>query len=351
MKKKIAVIGAGSWGTALAKLLSDKGNNLLLWAHDPFVARGINVHHRNPIYLSDKDLSPLLLATADIAEAIAEAQVIISALPSHAVREVLSKTKKFIARDQIIVNATKGIEAQSGKLMEELFSEMLPQHPTRHRVFLSGPSFAEEVARGLPTSIVLAGSHQETCRSIQELLRTPFFLTFTSDDVIGVQVGGAMKNVIAIAAGISDGLSLGHNSRAAIITRGLYEMIKVGMALGANPFTFTGLSGLGDLVLTCTTDLSRNHHVGKAIGLGKTLQVARSQTRMVAEGIETAKAVKTIGEKFSITTPLCSATYRILYEGLLPKEAMNELCSLPLREELGSILNRSNIDAEGGRKK
>ena len=339
MKEKISVIGAGSWGTAISKLLAEKGFDVLIWAFEARVAEGINKSHLNPLYLSDVNLPKSLGATNDIKKAIKGRNVIISAVPSHALRGIWSGVGDCLESDALLVSCTKGIEAESLKLMSQILSDCLPKHPTENRAVLSGPSFAREVAAGLPTSVVIAGKDISVCRRFQEIFRTDTFLIFTNDDVVGVEVGGAVKNVIAIAAGVSDGLLLGHNSRAAIITRGLYEMIKIGRALGANPLTFAGLSGIGDLILTCTAELSRNHSVGKELGLGHKLSEVLKGMNMVAEGVSTAKAVHMLAKKYGINAPICDAMYKILYEKFSPKQAVVELCALPLGDELGSIQN------------
>lgn len=338
MPHKIAVIGAGSWGTALAKLLAEKGNDVLVWAFEDEVARGINEKGVNPVYLSESALPSNLRATPRLKEALCDRNLIVSAVPSHAMRGVWTKASRYLSGEAVLVSCTKGIEAASFKLMSEVIGECLPNHPKKSLTVLSGPSFAREVMIGLPTSVVIAGTDASVCRLVQNAFRTETFLTFTSEDVIGVEVGGAVKNVIAIATGLSDGMDLGNNSRAAIITRGLYEMIKIGKALGANPLTFAGLSGIGDLVLTCTADLSRNHTVGKRLGRGENLAKILSGMKMVAEGVSTAKAIHALAKAREINAPICSAMYKILFEGLPPKQAVDELCRMELKEELGSLV-------------
>ncbi|MFH0799810.1 MAG: NAD(P)H-dependent glycerol-3-phosphate dehydrogenase [Pseudomonadota bacterium] len=338
MPERIAVIGAGSWGTALAKILAEKGDDVLMWAYEAEVAAGINSDHRNPLYLSQTNLPDSIRATADIREALEGRDVAVSVVPSRTARAVWKGAASHLEKNAVLVSCTKGIETESLKLMSQVLSECLPAHPASHRTVLSGPSFAQEVAKGLLTSVVIAGGDPVVRRNVQDLFRSNTFLTFTSEDVTGVEVGGAVKNVIAITAGISDGLDMGHNSRAAIITRGLYEMIKIGKALGANPLTFAGLSGIGDLILTCTADLSRNHAVGRALGNGKSIAEILAEMKMVAEGVPTAKAIHALAGAHHINAPICEATYRILFEGLGPKQAVLDLCAMPLKEELGAIL-------------
>lgn len=341
--ERIAVIGAGSWGTALAALLGTKGHDVLMWAFELEVARGINEHRANPLFLPDIALPETVKATANLGEALAGRPLVISVVPSHALRGVWTTAAAHLKPGALVVSCTKGIETGSFKRMSEVLADCLPAQPAAERLVLSGPSFAREVAAGQPTSVVVAGSDAGSCRRIQELFRTETFLTFTSNDVIGVEVGGAVKNVIAIASGITDGMKLGYNARASLITRGLYEMIKIGQALGANPLTLAGLSGIGDLVLTCTEGLSRNHLVGRRLGEGTALETIRGemqQAHMVAEGIPTARAIRQFGQGHSLNLPICDAVDRILFEGLAPARAIEELCALPLKEEMGAITNK-----------
>jgi len=338
MATNVGVIGAGSWGTALAGLLARKGASVTLWAFESEVVEGINSARRNPLYLSDIELPEEIEATSDLAEALAGRDYVVSVVPSHVLRRVWTEVAEGLAGETILVSCTKGIEVPSLKLMSAVLAECLPDHPAENRVVLSGPSFAREVAHGLPASVVIAGRDAGVAGRAQELFRTDSFLTFTHDDVVGVEVGGAVKNVIAIAAGMADGLGLGNNTRAAIITRGLYEMIKIGRAMGANPFTFAGLSGIGDLVLTCTANLSRNHTVGFRMGKGERLEQIASGMKMVAEGVPTTEAVSRLAARFDISVPICGAMYRILYEGLTPRAAVDELCTMELGWELGGLL-------------
>ncbi len=338
MAERIAVIGAGSWGTALAKLLAEKGGDVLIWAHEPEVVQGINRDLKNPYFLPEIALPKGLCATDRLQDAVEGSKIVVSAVPSHFVRKVWRELSAALPGDAVVVSCTKGIEVESLKLMSQVLAECLSNHPADNRVVLSGPSFAREVAMGLPTSVVVAGSDAGVAARVQELFRTDTFLTFTGDDVIGVEVGGAVKNVIAIAAGLSDGLGLGHNTRAAIITRGLYEMIKIGKALGASPITFSGLSGIGDLVLTCTAHLSRNYTLGFEMGRGKRADEIKKGMRMAIEGLPTTEAVHRLAAQHGINVPICDAMYRILFEGLAPRKAAKELCNMPLAVELGALL-------------
>lgn len=337
MSDAVAVIGGGSWGTALAALLARKGCDVLLWAFEEEVARGIREDHKNPYYLNGIDLPPALRATHRIEEALAGRMLVLSVVPSRFLRSVWQRAAAHLAPETLLLSCTKGIEIETLERMSEVLADCLPDHPAGRRAVLSGPSFAREVAAELPTSVVIAAAERSTAERFQGLLRTEDFLTFRSDDVVGVEVGGAVKNVIAIAAGVAEGLALGNNARAAIITRGLYEMIKIGQALGAKPLTFSGLSGIGDLALTCTGSLSRNHELGMALGRGETLAAVTGRMRMEAEGVHTAEAVDRLANRHRLHLPICAVTHRILFEGLPPREALRQLCTMPLKEELGAI--------------
>lgn len=339
MGERIGVIGAGAWGTVLAALLSRKGKEVVLWAHEPEVVEQINRRHINTNFLPDISLPPDLSASHTLADVVRGARYILLVCPSHVVRHVATRLAPDLARDAIVVTASKGIEIDTGKLISEVLAEALPHHATGRCVYLSGPSFAKEVAQEQPTAVVIAGHDPAVTATVQALFRTPFFLTFCHDDPVGVQIGGAVKNILAIAAGILDGLRLGHNTRAAMITRGLYEIMKLGRALGANPLTFVGLAGLGDLILTCTGDLSRNRAVGIALGQGRSMADIAAGTRTVAEGIATAKAVYMLIQTHRIKAPICTAVYDILYAGKPPRQAVTELSAMELHEELGALLN------------
>jgi glycerol-3-phosphate dehydrogenase (NAD(P)+) len=322
----------------MSKLLAEKGYEVTLWAYEEEVVQGINAEHRNPLYISSIDLPEIIKATNSLYMAIEAKEIVVSAVPSHFVRKIWQDAADYLNPETFLVSATKGIELKSHKLMNQVLEECLPNHPATNFTYISGPSFAPEVAKKMPTSVVIAGHDPAVREKIQEVFRTDYFLTFTNEDVLGVEVSGAMKNVVAIATGMSDGLGYGHNTRAAIITRGLYEMVKIGQAMGANPLTFMGLAGIGDLVLTCTAELSRNHTVGKLLGQGKKLEEIVSGMRMIAEGIPTAEGVHHLARSYGVNAPICEVVYRMLYEDLTPQKAAKLLCSLPLKEELRSIL-------------
>jgi len=337
MVQNIAVVGAGSWGTALAKLLADKGEDVTLWAYEPEVVESINREHRNNIFLPNTELPSSLKVTNNIEESLAGKDVAVSAIPVQVLRGVWTKAAPFLSRDTVIVSCSKGIEENTKKLVSQILSEILPDHPSKNRVFLSGPSFAREVARNLPTTVTIAGQDQDVAKRMQELFRTESFLTFVHDDVVGVEVGGALKNVIAIATGTSDGLGFGKNARAALITRGLYEIIKIGQVLGAQPHTFMGLAGIGDLVLTATDELSRNYSVGKRLGKGESIDQIIGSMKMIAEGHKTSAAVYDLVQQFEISAPICTTVYQMLHEGLSPRDGAYHLCHMALAEELRSV--------------
>ncbi|HEX9106075.1 MAG TPA: NAD(P)H-dependent glycerol-3-phosphate dehydrogenase, partial [Longimicrobiales bacterium] len=268
----VAVVGAGSWGTTLANLLAKKGSDVRLWAREPEVAAGVNGQRENPLYLPGFHLSERLQATTSLPDAVADADVVVSVSPAQFVRRVMAEVGASMRPDALVVSASKGIEKDTLCTMAGVLRQVLPPGARDRAVFLSGPSFAREVAAEQPTALTAASASPEAARAAQELFQTAYFRVYTSGDVEGVELGGALKNIIALAAGMSSGLGLGHNSLAALITRGLAEISRLGIKLGANPLTFAGLAGMGDLILTCTGELSRNRSVGYALGQGRTLE-------------------------------------------------------------------------------
>lgn len=331
--KKVAVLGAGSWGTALAKHLADQGDDTFIWARRKDQVDAINADHRNPRYLTDVDLPVNLKATVDMAEALDGAGFVIVAVPTPANRPVLKDAIPLMTGDAPILSATKGIEQGSLKLVSGIFEELFPEEKHHLLTYLGGPSFAKEVAREVPTVVTVAGHDEATRRRVQEYLYTPRLRVYTTDDVIGVEVGGALKNVMAIAAGIADGMAFGHNTRAAIITRGLAELTRMAVHLGGDPLTLSGLGGMGDLVLTCTGDLSRNRRVGVGLGKGKKLDVILEELGMVAEGVRTAKSAYELSKREGVEMPIAEQVYQVLYENKSPTQAMKDLMSRPLKEE------------------
>ena len=337
MDHRIAIIGSGSWGTALARLLGNKFDDVIMWARESDVAASINEEHKNSLFLTDVELPSTISATNDIALALKGRNVVLSVVPAQSLRKVWERAAKYLSNDAILVSCTKGIEADTLKLPANILTDCLPDHPQHKMVYLSGPSFAREVAQDLPTAVTVAGIDPIVTRDVQGILRTDKFLTFTHDDIIGVEVGGAIKNVIAIATGVSDGLGYGRNTRAAIITRGLYEITKIGLSMGAKPHTFMGLAGMGDLVLTATDELSRNYSVGRRLGSGEGIDDIVASMTMVAEGHATAAAVYEFVSQRKISAPICATVYQMLYKGLSPRDAAQKLCSATLADELRAV--------------
>ena len=331
---KIGVVGAGSWGTTLANLLGEKGFKVDHWVFEEEVRKQIQEHRENKVFLPGFTLSPNIFPTNDLAHVVSGKDIVLIVVPSHLMREVTKKAAGNISKNTIIVSASKGIENKTHLTMSGVLKETLPEIPKDNFAVLSGPSFAREVAAKVPTLIAVASSNKKTAGFVQHVFATPNFRVYTSSDMIGVELGGSVKNVIAIAAGIADGLGLGLNTRAALITRGLTEMRRLGLKLGANPRTFTGLAGIGDLILTCTGDLSRNHTVGKQIGKGKKLKAILSEMRMVAEGVKTAKSVYNLSKKLGVEMPISNEIYHILYDDISPKEALYRLMTRDLKQEL-----------------
>ena len=326
----IAVLGAGSWGTTLANLLASKGETVRLWAYEPDVVETINRQHENVLFLPGVTLSPALRAYGDAREAVAGASVIVSAAPSHAVRSVLAGIAGKVKPGALVVSATKGIETDTLALMSGVFDECLPG--VRFTV-LSGPSFAVEVCQGQPTLVVAASKEEAAARDAQRIFATPRFRVYSHHDVVGVELAGALKNVIAIAAGILEGLGLGHNPRAALITRGLAEITRLGVALGASPLTFAGLAGMGDLILTTTGSLSRNRALGIALAEGQTLEDYRAAHRSVAEGANTSKAGAALGQRMGVELPIIEKVGEVLFSGKAAREGITELMARELKSE------------------
>jgi glycerol-3-phosphate dehydrogenase (NAD(P)+) len=318
----VGVLGAGSWGTTLANLLAKAGHDVRLWAYEAEVVESVNRDHRNPIFLPDCALDPKLQATADPTVAIRSAECVLAVAPSHVVRAVLTRIAPGFPPDQLLVSATKGIETDSLKLMHEVAADVLPRH---RFVALSGPSFAVEVHGGQPTAVVAASTDPKAARTVQELLSIDNFRVYSNPDVVGTELAGSLKNVIAIAAGIAQGLGLGYNPRAALITRGLAEITRLGLALGADRETFAGLAGLGDLVLTTSGALSRNRSLGEALAKGTSLLEYQRSHQSVAEGVNTARAAVRLAERSGVEMPITEKVHAILFGDLTPKQAIADL--------------------------
>jgi glycerol-3-phosphate dehydrogenase (NAD(P)+) len=330
--ERVAVLGAGSWGTALAKLLADKGLDVRLWARREDQARAIEETRENARYLAGFRLPPTLRATWELDRALHRADLVVSVVPTHGLRELLSEAADVLP-DVPIVSASKGIEQASLKLVSQIFEELLPERHHHRLTYLSGPSFAREVAAGMPTVVVVGGRDHEVTTQVQHAFATDRFRVYTSDDVVGVEIGGALKNVVAIATGMGDGAGFGHNTRAALITRGLAEIGRLAAKMGGSPLTLAGLAGMGDLVLTCTGDLSRNRHVGLELGKGRKLAEILAEMTMVAEGVKTAKSAHELALREGVEMPITHEVYRILYEDKPPMEAMVSLMTRGLKKE------------------
>ena len=326
---RCAVLGAGAWGAALADRLARNAHDVHLWAYEPDVVDSINRSHTNR-FLAGVILAPTIVASTNMAEVVSDADFVVLVAPSHVTRSVAEAAQPSLPRDATIVVASKGIEQHSLARMSEVAENVFGRTGA---VALSGPTFAAEVVRGQPTAIVAACVEQETAELVQQLFHGPAFRVYTQHDVVGVELGGAVKNVMALATGIAEGLELGFNARAALITRGLAEMTRLGIALGADPATFAGLAGVGDLVLTCTGQLSRNRSLGVEIGRGKTLDEALAGRETVAEGVITTRSAKALSERVGVTMPIVDAAFSVLFDGQSPRDAIVDLMNRDPRAE------------------
>ncbi len=333
---KIGVIGAGSWGTTLADLLAKKGHAVTLWAFEKDLVQRMRENSINDLYLPGFTLSANLSFTNDLAEAARDREVVVMVAPSQRLRKVLEQVEPHIAAGTLLVSAAKGVETGTLMIMSEVIEEVLPADKVQRVAYLSGPTFAREVAAEIPTALSVASSSADVARTVQELFSCEFFRLYRQDDVIGVELGGALKNVIALAAGVCDGLGYGYNTRAAVITRGLEEMIRIGLAKGAARTTFSGLSGMGDLVLTCTGDLSRNRTVGLELGRGRKLNEILQGMKMIAEGVQTTQSAYLLARKLEVEVPIIEQMYLILYEDKNPRQAVRDLMRRRLKPEFYS---------------
>ena len=330
---RIGVIGAGSWGTTLANLLADKGYHVDLWVREEEVYNQIKKDGINKTFLPGIRLGSMFNPVKTFEQALADKDLVLMVVPSHVFRDVLLGLKPYIQPDMRLMTATKGIENDSLKIMSQVVEEILPDGYSRPFACLAGPSFAREVVAKQPTAVTISCRDLSHAARLQTIFSTEFFRVYTSDDLVGVQLCGALKNVIAIASGAADGLGFGLNTRAALITRGLVEITRLGVAMGANPMTFAGLSGIGDLVLTCTGDLSRNRMVGLKIGQGMRLEDITRDMNMVAEGIKTSISAYQLGKKMGVDMPIINQVYEILYQGKDPRSAVRELMTRELKKE------------------
>ena len=331
--KRIAVMGAGSWGTALSIIAARAGHDVRLWSRNEEVVRSINRDRVNNLYLDDSTVPSGVRATAEVGEALNDAKLVILAAPSHATRSVLERTLPFLKPDAIVVSATKGIEIETGKRISQIVNEVLGERFSPQFVCLSGPSFAREVIEDHPTAIVAASQNLAISRTVQAELSFGSLRIYTNGDVIGTELGGSVKNVMAIAAGIVAGLGFGSNSVAALVTRGLAEITRLALREGAKLETMMGLAGLGDLVLTCTGNLSRNRFVGQELGKGRRLDEITTGMREVAEGIKTSQALSRFAKRIDVEMPIADEVHAVLYENKSAKEAAAKLMMRPLREE------------------
>src|SRR5437763_10241770 len=330
---RTSVIGGGSWGTALASVLAHNGHDVVVWSHDADVARALTERHENPRYMPGIPLPGGVTGTQDFSVALGGAELVVAVNPSHVTREVMTKALPALPKATPIVCATKGIENETLLTMHEVLEDVLPAELHPYLVCLSGPSFAKETVLRLPTAVVVASPWEKMAQRVQRWFSNDYFRVYTSIDVAGVELGGSLKNVCAIAAGISDGMGFGSNTRAAIMTRGLAELVRLAVKKGANPITLSGLAGMGDLVLTCTGDLSRNRTVGLGLGRGQSLQEVLAAMTQVAEGVRTAKSAHDLADKLQVEMPLHTAVYRVLHEGLPVRQAMSQLLSRELKSE------------------
>ena len=333
MGRRIAIIGAGSWGTALAIIAARAGHDVQLWSRNAVVVDSINRDHTNPVYLSGARIPNSVLASGDMAYVVSGADLVILAAPSHATRELLVTMAPALQAEKIIVSATKGIEIESGRRISQVVAEVVPEATRPRFVCLSGPSFAKEVVENHPTAVVAASEDRVASRMVQSELSFDNLRIYTNDDVVGTELGGSVKNVMAIAAGMVAGLGFGSNSIAALITRGLAEITRLALREGAKPETLMGLAGLGDLVLTCTGNLSRNRFVGHELGKGRSLHDITAGMNEVAEGVKTTLAVRRLADRMRVEMPITNEVHAVLYEGKPAREAANELMTRPLRDE------------------
>jgi glycerol-3-phosphate dehydrogenase (NAD(P)+) len=331
---EIAVLGAGAFGTVWAKVLAERGHAVTLWVRGGDAAAQISVDRESP-YLPGVVLPPSIHVTPDLAGAVSGKQMVLGVTPSHAVRQVFTAAAPWLARDVVVANASKGIEQGTLATVDHIYRDVLLPAVSRRAAFLSGPTFAKELAQGLPAAIVVASHDPASGEAVQEAFSIPTLRVYTTDDVVGIELGGSLKNVIAIGAGISDGLGFGHNTRALLMTRGLNEIARLGVKMGANPLTFAGLAGMGDLVLTCTGDLSRNRHVGIQLGRGHAIEEILGEMSAVAEGVKTARSAHDLGLRHEVDLPIIDAIYSVLYEGKTPRDAVAELLRREAKQERG----------------
>ena len=335
--EKAVVLGAGSWGTALSMVLAENGHNCLLWSHREDQATEINNQHSNEKYLPGTVLPSTLTATSSLKDAATHGKIIVMAVPTKGIREVCRSLKEWIQEPILFVHVSKGIEPDSLKRISEVMREEIPAHLIEEIVVLSGPSHAEEVVLKHPTTVTAACEEIHYAEKVQDLFMNGNFRVYTNSDVIGVEIGGALKNIIALGAGISDGLGYGDNAKAALITRGLAEIARLGTKMGANPLTFSGLTGIGDLIVTCTSVHSRNWRAGNLLGKGMKLDEVLDQMGMVVEGVRTTKAAYQLSKFHDVPMPITSALYAVLFEQVNPKTAVDQLMDRVKKQEMEDL--------------
>ena len=330
--EKVVVIGAGSWGTALAVLLAEKGFHVTMWEHNDEKARKIQLERENKLFLEGIKFPDNLNVTSDLNDLLKDTNYVVFSVPSQVLRQVIKKISDQIRENMVLINTAKGIELSTGKRLSEVMKDEILGKYHDNIVVLSGPTHAEEVAKGVPTTIVAAGK-RENAKKVQELFNTQLFRVYINEDIVGVEYGAALKNCLAIGAGVCDGMGFGDNTKAALLTRGLAEMSRFGEYFGAETRTFSGLTGMGDLIVTCTSKHSRNRHVGEELGKGKKLKEILEGMHMVAEGVVTVKAVHELAEKEGVQMPIVEAIYRVLYEDRSVKDVVKNLMGRDLKEE------------------
>lgn len=339
MTEKIAVLGAGSWGTALALVLADNGLDVTMWAKNKERIAELNTHHTNSRYLPDILLPASIRGTTSLAEALEGCGTVVLAVPTKAIREVARQIVQTAESPVTVVHVSKGIEPDSLLRISEMIEQEMPKNALKDVVVLSGPSHAEEVSLRHPTTVAVSSHSLEAAQHIQDLFMNQNFRVYTNPDMIGVEIGGALKNIIALAAGISDGLGYGDNAKAALITRGLAEIARLGTKMGANPLTFSGLAGIGDLIVTCTSVHSRNWRAGNMLGQGKKLDEVLESMGMVVEGVRTTKAGYQLSQKYDVQMPITQALYHILFKEQDPKKAVDDLMARVKKHELEDLID------------
>ncbi|MCK4417505.1 MAG: NAD(P)H-dependent glycerol-3-phosphate dehydrogenase [Candidatus Latescibacteria bacterium] len=331
---EIAVIGAGGWGTTLAILLFENGHRVRLWEYDPDYARRMTQEHINPIFLPGIKIPEEILISSDLEQVLLSSEIVVFAAPSQFTRDVARKTSPFVSESTVVVSVAKGIEEDTLKRMTQVLREELNSVDEDTIVALSGPSHAEEVSRHIPTAVVVASPSEENRTKVQAIFMSPIFRVYTNRDTVGVELGGALKNVIAIATGICDGLGFGDNSKGALMTRGLAEITRLGVTMGADPLTFAGLSGMGDLITTCISRHSRNRYVGEQIGKGNSLNQVLEEMKMVAEGVNTTRSALQLSRKLKVEMPITERIYAVLFQGEDPRTAVSQLMSRDAKPEV-----------------